>query len=54
MHLITRGFVSSFPRYKDDAVVADGVTEEDDPCPAWQNPLHHNNPEMQKILNEGK
>jgi len=28
------------------------VEEDDDPCPAWQNPLHHNNPDYQKVLAE--
>ena len=26
--------------------------EDDDPCPAWQNPLHHNNPDYNKVLAE--
>jgi len=26
--------------------------EDDDECPEWQNPLHHNNPEMNKIFPE--
>ncbi len=24
----------------------------DDPCPPWQNPLHHNNPDLQRIFPE--
>ena len=33
---------------------ADGAegTEEDE-CPVWQNPLHHNNPEFEKVLSKG-
>jgi len=27
-------------------------TEEEDDCPVWQNPLHHNNPELNKIFPE--
>lgn len=26
--------------------------EEDDSCPAWQNPLHHNNPDKEKVFEE--
>lgn len=26
--------------------------EEDDECPTWQNPLHHNNPDNEKIFSE--
>ena len=26
--------------------------KDDDPCPPWQNPLHHNNPDYQKVLAE--
>lgn len=33
---------------------ADGAEEtEEDECPVWQNPLHHNNPEFKKVLAEG-
>ena len=28
------------------------VDDDDDPCPPWQNPLHHNNPDFQKVLAE--
>lgn len=28
------------------------VDDDDDPCPPWQNPLHHNNPDFQKVLSE--
>ena len=54
--LATRGFVSSLPTYEKAegaATAAEGAEEEEDPCPPWQNPLHHNNPEFQKIFEEG-
>jgi len=39
------------PAVKEDS--KEGTEEEDDdPCPAWQNPLHHNNPDYQKVLAE--
>ena len=31
---------------------ADGAEEEEDECPVWQNPLHHNNPEFEKVFEE--
>ena len=51
---------------KDTAVVADkedtaadkqenvpqDTVVDDDPCPPWQNPLHHNNPDYQKMFPE--
>ncbi|KAL7518923.1 hypothetical protein ACHAWX_003725 [Stephanocyclus meneghinianus] len=42
-----RGYASSFPS-RDSTT----TTTDDDPCPEWQNPLHHNNPEFQKIMAE--
>jgi len=38
---------------EDSEAKKEGTEEEvDDPCPAWQNPLHHNNPDYQKVLAE--
>ena len=33
---------------------SEAAAEDDDPCPAWQNPLHHNNPDYDgtKVLSE--
>ena len=37
------------------ATAADGAEEEEEEeeCPVWQNPLHHNNPEFEKVFEEG-
>ena len=55
--------ISSTHKLLDDADAKPAVTEDskeaekaeeedDDPCPAWQNPLHHNNPDYNKVLAE--
>jgi len=49
--------ISSTPRVLEDSKPADETIikteeEDDDPCPPWQNPLHHNNPDYDKILSE--
>ena len=42
------------PKVGEESEVEGGETNEvdDDPCPPWQNPLHHNNPDYQKVLSE--
>ena len=30
--------------------VEEKISGEEDDCPDWQNPVHHNNPEMQKVM----
>ena len=37
---------------KNDKNGAEQAVADDDPVPDWQNPLHHNNPDMQKIFRE--
>eukprot|EP00581_Thalassiosira_minuscula_P008924 CAMPEP_0183707694 /NCGR_PEP_ID=MMETSP0737-20130205/4205_1 /TAXON_ID=385413 /ORGANISM="Thalassiosira miniscula, Strain CCMP1093" /LENGTH=312 /DNA_ID=CAMNT_0025935421 /DNA_START=59 /DNA_END=997 /DNA_ORIENTATION=- len=47
-----RTILSSPPLYnapEENAAQEDG---DDDPCPPWQNPLHHNNPDYAKVLAE--
>jgi len=41
-------------RYNSTEVTKDGeiTKQEDDECPVWQNPLHHNNPDKAKIMIE--
>jgi hypothetical protein len=49
-----RGISASSPIRSEKGPAATTEGEDDDPCPEWQNPLHHNNPEFQKVLAEGK
>lgn len=50
-----KSFQSTPSLYKEEATSASSTEskpEEDDPCPDWQNPLHHNNPEHEKVFFE--
>lgn len=40
------------PKAESDAKTVAAGEDDDDPCPPWQNPLHHNNPEFSKVLAE--
>ncbi|KAL3780863.1 hypothetical protein HJC23_001596 [Cyclotella cryptica] len=52
-HPSRRGYVSSFPAHNAATTTTTNDNDgDDDPCPEWQNPLHHNNPEFQKIMAE--
>ena len=48
------GDADTKPAVKEDSKEEESkkVDEDEDPCPAWQNPLHHNNPDYNKVLAE--
>ena len=49
-------YVTSTKHLQNAASEQSAATEkeegDDDECPAWQNPLHHNNPEYTRVLSE--